>query len=66
MLKFEVYNEGAPATNIDLGGAYAFSQESIPIRADLGVQEGMLTIAKRMPGACGLAILWHAGSAGNR
>ena len=64
MLKFEVYNEGAPATNIDLGGAYAFSQESIPIRADLGVQEGMLTIAKRMPGACGLAILWHAGSAG--
>ena len=64
MLRFEVYKEGAPAKKIDLGGAYAFSQESIPIRAELAFSSGTLSVSKRMPGTCGLAVLWQAGDAG--
>ncbi len=64
MLRFEVYNNGVPAKDIDLSGAYVFGQDMIPIRADLAAANGQVTCIKRVPGACGLALLWDAGSAG--
>ncbi len=64
MLRFEVYNEGVPAKNIDLSGACVFGQESIPVRADLAAANGVITCTKRVPGACGLSLLWRAGQAG--
>ncbi len=64
MLRFEVYIDGAPAKEFDLAGAYVFGQESIPVRADLAAGNGIITCTKRVPGACGLAVLWKAGAAG--
>ncbi|MFP4106919.1 MAG: endo-1,4-beta-xylanase [Phycisphaerae bacterium] len=64
MLRFEVYNDGQPARQIDLGGGYVFGQDTIPVRADLAVQDGSITCLKRVPGACGLAMKWSSGTAG--
>lgn len=64
MLQFEVYRDGAAAKDIDLSGAYAFGQDSIPIRAELTAEEGRITCVKRVPGAVGLALPWDAGVSG--
>ena len=64
MLRFDVYRNGAPATDIDLSGAYVFGQDSIPVRADLAATGGQISCIKRSPGACGLALQWEAGGAG--
>ncbi|GAH42913.1 unnamed protein product, partial [marine sediment metagenome] len=64
MLRFNVYDDGKPTTDIDLGGAYVFGQEAIPVRADLVASDGQIICSKRVPGACGLAMMWQTGSAG--
>ena len=64
MLRFNVYDDGKPTTDIDLGGAYVFGQEAIPVRADLVAADGQIICSKRVPGACGLAMMWQTGSAG--
>jgi hypothetical protein len=64
MLRFNVYNKGTPARDLDLSGAYLFGQDEIPVRADLAAGNGQITCVKRVPGACGLALVWDAGPAG--
>lgn len=64
MLRFDVYNGGAPARQVDLSGAYVFGQDGIPIRADIAVAGAQITCTKRVPGACGIALLWDAGVSG--
>jgi len=64
MLQFETYSRGALAKDVDLSGAYVFGLDQIPVRADIAVSGGILSCIKRVPGACGLAILWEAGKAG--
>ncbi len=64
MLRFDVYSDGSPARHIELGGAYVFGQDSIPVRADLAAANGQISCMKRVPGACGLTLLWEAGDAG--
>ena len=64
MLRFDVYWNGAPAKGLDLAGAYVFGQDAIPVRADLSATTGQISCIKRIPGACGLALLWDAGRAG--
>jgi hypothetical protein len=64
MLRFNVYRNGVPATETDLAGAYLFGQDAIPIRADLATAKGQVSCIKRIPGACGLALLWEAGASG--
>jgi hypothetical protein len=64
MLRFDVYLNGQPAKEISLAGAYMFGQDSIPVRADLVAANGQITCIKRIPGACGLSLLWQAGEAG--
>jgi hypothetical protein len=64
MLRFDVYNDGAPAGDVDLSGAYVFGQDQIPVRADLAVSNGQISCVKRVPGAAGLTIMWDATSAG--
>ena len=58
MLRFDVFRNGAPAAEVDLAGAYVFAQDAIGVRADLAVSNGQISCAKRVPGACGLAIMW--------
>jgi len=64
MLRFDVYENGKRAEQIDLAGAYVFGQDAIPVRADLAAANGQITCMKRVPGACGLALLWKAGESG--
>ena len=64
MLRFDVYSGGAPAKQIALSGAYVFGTDSIPVRADLAAANGQISCTKRVPGACGLALMWEAGKAG--
>ena len=64
MLRFDVYHDGSPVKKVDLTGAYVFGEESIPLRADLASANGQVSCIKRVPGACGLSLLWHAGDAG--
>ena len=64
MLQFEVYLEGEKATDVELTGAYLFGQDSIPVRAELVADGGLITCVKKVPGAAGLTMLWEAGSAG--
>ena len=64
MLQFEIYRDGGAAEAVDLAGAYVFGEESIPLRADLAAAQGQVSCIKRVPGACGLALLWDAGASG--
>ncbi|HHH76111.1 MAG TPA: hypothetical protein ENL03_03690, partial [Phycisphaerae bacterium] len=64
MLRFDVYREGAIASDVNLAGAFLFGQDSIPVRADLACSNGQINCAKRTQGACGLAIVWDAGESG--
>ncbi len=64
MLRFDVYHDGDQAKRIDLNGAYVFSQDGIPVRADLVADKGQISCVKRAGGACGLALLWDAGKPG--
>jgi hypothetical protein len=64
MLRFEVYRDGEQAGELDLSGAYLFGQDSIPVRSELSFAGGRLSCVKRVPGACGLSLLWQAGQAG--
>jgi len=64
MLRFDVYQNGKLARQIDLSGMYLFGQDAIPVRADVVSNGGQVTCIKRVPGACGLALLWEAGKSG--
>jgi hypothetical protein len=64
MLRFDVYRNSGPVSEVDLAGAYAFGQDVIPVRADLAAANGQVCCVKRTPGAAGLAVLWDAGAAG--
>lgn len=64
MLLFDAYQNGAPATQVDLVGAYLIGQESVPIRAEITASGGRVTCEKKTVGAAALAVLWDAGSAG--
>ncbi len=64
MLQFEVYRDNQLTDQIDLSGAYLFGQDTIPIRADLAADRGVITCQTRVHGACGLALMWDAGTPG--
>ncbi|MHC4983207.1 MAG: endo-1,4-beta-xylanase [Planctomycetota bacterium] len=64
MLRFDVYRDGRPANRVDLSGMYLFGQDAIPVRADVIADGGGISCVKRVPGACGLALLWEAGNSG--
>jgi hypothetical protein len=64
LLRFEVYRDGALAKEVDLSGAYVFGQDAIPVRADIAFLNGIVSCIKRVPGACGLSLLWPARTAG--
>ncbi len=64
MLRFDVYQNGAPAQDVDLSGAYMFGQDGIPVRAELAAAGNRITCSKRIAGACGLTLLRDVGRAG--
>jgi len=64
MLRFDVHPDASSTADVSLEGAYAFGQDGIPIRADLAADDGQLLCVKRVPGACGVGLVWPAGEVG--
>ena len=64
MLRFNVYCNGALATEMSLDGAYVFGQDGVPVSAKISFSDGVISIEKRVAGACGLTMLWDAGKSG--
>lgn len=63
-MRFDAYLGGSPAESISLDGAYVFGQSSVPVRAELSFADGQITVVRRIPGTCGLTLLWQAGKSG--
>jgi len=59
MLRFRVFENGAPATTVDLRGAHLLGAERVPIRAELRFEKGHLVCEPRSRAAAALAIQWN-------
>lgn len=58
MLRFKVFDSGAPAKRVDLQGAHLLGSDRTPIRAELKFADGQIVCEPRSRGAAALAILW--------
>ncbi len=64
MLSFAVYSKGQPAEKVNLAGAYAVGTDDVPLRAEIGFNDGVITCKKRAAGPAGLALLWEVPGVG--
>jgi len=64
MLSFAVYSNGAPATGVNLNGAYLIGSDDVPLRAELTFKDGVITCKKRSTGPAGLGLLWPVSDVG--
>lgn len=58
MLRFNVFENGAPAKSINLDGAHLLNGEHSPIRSEMKFENGQLSCIPRVRGAAALSILW--------
>jgi hypothetical protein len=58
MLRFKVFENGAPAKSLNLAGAHLLGNDRVPLRAEIRFADGILTCETRSRGAAALAILW--------
>lgn len=65
MLRFCTFANGRQATGFDLSGAYLFGSDGVPLRAEIGWEEGYIVCNKRAAGPAGLAIVWPVAGAGS-
>ncbi len=58
MLRIKVFENGKPATAVDLSSAYLVGPDRVPLRADLKFAGGEIVVDSRPRGAAALSILW--------
>jgi len=58
MLRFEVFEQSAPAKQVDLRAAYLVGSDQVPIRAEIEFADGEIRCTKRAQGPAALALLW--------
>ncbi|RIK68288.1 MAG: hypothetical protein DCC65_03595 [Planctomycetota bacterium] len=58
MLRFKVYENGAPARQVDLTGAHLLGPERVPVRGELRFEKGEILCETRSRAAAALAIVW--------
>jgi len=58
MLRFVVFQNGAPAKSLDLEGAHLLGEDGVPLRSEVRLSEGVLVCDTRARGPVSLAILW--------
>lgn len=58
MLRFKVFENGAPARSMNLDGAHLIGNDHVPIRAEFRFEAGELIAETRTRGAAALAIMW--------
>jgi len=64
MLSFIVYRNRRLAESVDLSGAYVIGTDDVPLRAECGFRNGVITCKKRAAGPAGLVLLWEVKNAG--
>ena len=64
MLSFSVFENGVPARQFDVAGAYVVGTDDVALRADITFEDGIIHCDKRAPGPAGLAIMWPTDGAG--
>jgi len=64
-LKFQVFQDGKPARDFVLSGAYMFGADLIPLyQVQMECREGVVDCQKKSPDSAGLALLWTGEGAG--
>lgn len=58
MLRFKVYQNGAPASKVDLSGAHLLGAERVPVRGDIRFEKGEIVCETRSRAAAALSIPW--------
>jgi len=58
MLRLKVFQNGQPASTLDLSSAYLVGNDRVPIRAELKFSDGQIVAESRTRGASALSILW--------
>ena len=58
MLRFKVFQNGAPASEVDLKGAHLLGGERVPIRGEVRFEKGHIVCEPRSRAAAALAIQW--------
>ncbi len=64
MLSFAVYSKGQLAEKVNLSGAYVVGSDDVPLRAEIGFKNGIITCKKRAAGPAGLSLLWEVAGVG--
>ncbi|MFQ5414318.1 MAG: endo-1,4-beta-xylanase [Phycisphaerae bacterium] len=64
MLSFAVFFDGQPADELDLSSAYVLGTDDVPLRAELGLKNGVIGCRKRAAGPAGLALVWKVSGIG--
>jgi hypothetical protein len=58
MLRFKVFENGAPAKSVDLDGAHLLGSDRVPLRAEIKFAGGEIICEPRARGAAAIAIMW--------
>jgi hypothetical protein len=64
MLRFKVFENGAPARSLNLDGAHLMGNDRVPLRAEISFANGELVCETRSRGAAALAAMWPVPGAG--
>lgn len=58
MLRFKVFQNGRPASQVTLDGAYLIGSDGVPLRAEISFTGGEVRCLKRSAGPAALCLLW--------
>lgn len=64
MLRFRVFENGAPARSISLDGAHLLGADRVPVRAEIRFEKGEIICDARSRGAAALALMWSVDGIG--
>ncbi len=58
MIRFNVFENGAPAKSVDLDSAYLLGPDNVPMRGDFHFANGQITCETPLRGPIALALMW--------
>ncbi|MEK6642443.1 MAG: endo-1,4-beta-xylanase [Planctomycetota bacterium] len=64
MLRFTVFENGAPARSLSLDGAHLLGADHVPVRSEIRLEKGELVCDARSRGAAALALMWSVEGVG--
>ena len=58
MIRFKLYQDGAPATSADLDGAYLIGPDNVPVRGEVDFANGEVVCSSNVREPLALALMW--------